>query len=102
MPTTPRTVLSTLAGSQTVKADGTALRLWLRRGHQRGGDFFVEAEAEPVGAARRKSEGFRTAEGRAERERASAKVFDAVAVAGERFGPVTAIHGAVEFLMCFQ
>jgi hypothetical protein len=30
------------------------------------------------------------------------EVFDAVAVAGEGFGPVTAIHGAVEGLMRFQ
>ena len=49
----------------------SSLPLWFRRRHQRGGDFFVEGE----------------------------EVFDAVAVAGEWFRPVTAIHGAVEGLM---
>jgi hypothetical protein len=53
---------------------GAHLRLGCARlggGHQRGGDLFVEIE----------------------------QVFDAGAVARERFGPVTAIHGVVEDLM---
>jgi hypothetical protein len=67
----------------------SVLPLRLRCRNQRCGDFFVVGEAEPLGAVRRRTESFRTAEGRAERERASAKVFDALAVAGERVGPVT-------------
>ena len=77
------------------------LPLRFRRRHQWRGDLFAEGEAEPLGAARRNT-AKRGAKGRAARERASAKVFDAVAVAGELVGPVTAIHGAVEFSMHFQ